>query len=939
MAIILPIVSTFSAAGVKAAQSSLAGLGGALGKIGMQVAVATVAFKGLSSAVDFVGESVTQARDLERGLNAMNTVFGDLSGRMTNFTENANNMGLSQVEAARTATFLGSVLKQAGMPMDQVASKTEELTILAQDLATTYGYDTSEALTAMTALFRGEYDPIEKFGVALKQNEVNALVAAKGLSHLTGQEMLNAQQTVRMEELFRRSADAAGAFAAQSGTLFVEQKKLTSAFTDLQAAAGKELTPAITGLMMALNPLVEEISPQLNALFAEFNGIITQMTPGAEPLVEIIGKLVGSFARLLDVLSPVIDFIIAVAIVSLELLSDLLTHLGSGVDGLITFFDDFFKVLNENWAKTAVGSFLTDTIKVIGDFIASSPLLQAALSPIIAILDRIGELTSKKTGFGGSTIENYRLNQVGKDALLPVPASTGGSGGGGAKAVDTVAEYYAKLADEISKQSAKMRLTNLGASEALIESIIGSGDQWMKMFTKVNNSGKKGVAELQKTFNKTAAGINEISEAQKTADEAFQKSLKEAQERNEKLKTAYDAQVKTLDDYKKALKGIVSSLKPLAVADRIIDQFEQSAIDSFGNIATSIAEGLADKTLTAEAAKTLSDYANKEKAVFTKLGADRDAWVKKRSLATALIEDVKSAITQFGNINSLIDQQTNKVTTTVEKMVMGFKVTTARTVDEVVGAGNMVSSFQKIVARTKAFAAQLKELRALGLDQNLYKQIVDAGVDAGSVTAEEIIKGGAGTVGELNNLFAELNTVGADIAEETAQVMYGAGIDVSNGLIAGLLAEEQKLVSAAELLATSFITAFNGMMANFTVSLPAYEKEPVQQVADVVATIDPEKILADRLTNLRSRLSSLGSISGSAEQATASSLMSQIRSTASDWTAMNPNASTGVSQVTNVNVVVKAAAGVDTKKAGQDILKVVNKYATSSGNASLVRAV
>jgi len=484
-----------------------------------------------------------------------------------------------------------------------------------------------------------------------------------------------------------------------------------------------------------------------------------------------------------------------------------------------------------------------------------------------------------------------------------------------------------------------MRLTNLGASEALIESIIGSGDQWMKMFTKVNNSGKKGVAELQKSFNKTAAGINEISEAQKAADEVFQKSLKEAQERNAKLTDAYDAQVVTLNNYKEALKGIVASLKPLAVADRIIGEFEQSAIDSFANIADSIKEGLASKTLTDEAAKTLSDYANKEKDVFARMGAERDALVNRRSLAKALIDDVKSAIGQFGNINNLINQQSSKVTTTVEKMVNGFKVTTARTVDEVVGAGNMVSSFQKIVARTKAFAAQLKELRALGLDQNLYKQIVDAGVDAGSVTAEEIIKGGAGTVGELNSLFGELNTVGASIAEETAQVMYGAGVDVSNGLIAGLLSEEQKLVSAAELLAASFITAFNGMMATFSVQLPAYEKEPVQQVADIVAAIDPEKILADRLTNLRSRLSSLGTISGEAETATAKSLMSSIRSTAGEWTAMNPTAATGVSQVTNVNVVVKAAAGVDTKKAGQDILKVVNKYATSSGNASLVRAI
>lgn len=927
MAIILPIVSTFNTAGVKAAQASLTGLGGMLGKLGAQVAVAAVAFKGFGKAVDFVSESITQARDLERNMNALGVVFGELTEPMTKFTQNANKMGLSQSEAARTATFLGSVLKQAGMPMDEVANKTEQLTILAQDLATTYGQDTSEALTAMTALFRGEYDPIEKFGVALKQDEVNALVLAKGLGHLTGQAKLNAQQTVRMEELLRRSADATGAFAKQSGTLFVEQKKLTSSFTDLQAAAGSQLTPAITSLMMVMNPLVKEMTPSLNLLFAEFAKIIEELTPIAKPLMESLGKLITIFARLLDILSPVIDLISAVFIVTLELLSDLLTHVLSGFEGIVTIVDDFFGVLNQDFGSTAIVDWITD-------FISKSTLLSTILSPFIKIFERINELTGKSNETSLTRLRGQREDRFSVVARVIPPDEEEKKQG--QKAVDTIAEYYAKLAEEVSKQSAKMRLTNLGASTALIESIIGSGDQWMKMFTKVNNSGKKGVAELQKTFNKTAAGLSEIKAAQEALDKTFQESVDAANERNKELTAAYDAQVASLKDYKDALKDIVDALKPLAVATRVIGEFEQSAISSFTSIAQSIKDGLASGTLTADAAKSLSDYADKEKSVFAKIGKQRDELVAKRSLAEALIGEVKSAVTAFGNINALIDQQSNKVTTTVEKMVNGFKVTTSRTVDEVVGAGDMVSGFQKIVARTKAFASQLKELRALGLDPKLYKQIVDAGVDAGSVTAQEIIKGGAGTVGELNSLFGELNAVGADLAEQTAEVMLTAGAEIGSALVAGLLAEEEALVSTAEVLANAFITAFNGMMSKIQIDLPALVDVPKKQVADV---IDPEKVLADKLVNLRSQLSGLGTVQGATEMATAKSLMSQIRSTAGELTGLNPSANTGVSQVTNVNVVVKAAAGVDTKKAGQDILKVVNKYATSSGSASLLRAI
>jgi hypothetical protein len=233
----------------------------------------------------------------------------------------------------------------------------------------------------------------------------------------------------------------------------------------------------------------------------------------------------------------------------------------------------------------------------------------------------------------------------------------------------------------------------------------------------------------------------------------------------------------------------------------------------------------------------------------------------------------------------------------------------------------LVANFQSVLAKTKAFAVQLKELRRLGLDKNLYQQIVDAGVDAGSVTAEEIIAGGAGTITELNTLFDDLNTVGASIAEETAQVMYGAGVDVTKGLVAGLLAEEATLVSAAETLANSFLTAFNSLVANITVLAPSLAAVP-----DVATVVDgTEKVLSDKLVNLRSRLDTLGTIQGAAEMATAKSLMSQIRSTAGELTAVNPKAVTGVSN-TNIVVNVSASAGVNTKKTGQDIANALAKY-------------
>lgn len=455
--------------------------------------------------------------------------------------------------------------------------------------------------------------------------------------------------------------------------------------------------------------------------------------------------------------------------------------------------------------------------------------------------------------------------------------------------------------------------------------------------TTTGGAGGAGASKLAAQNKARADAAKKAADAQKkaiaNAVEELNKQRDAIIEVNAELQKVYDNSVESLNNFKLALSDASAGVKPLVLAGRDIGQFEQAVISSFENMTETIKSGLADKTLTTDAAKNLSDYASKEKSVLIAMGKQRDDLFKKRSLAEGLIADVKASIAGLGNITSMVKTEAKMVTQTVTQIINGLSVATTRTVEDVAGTSGLVANFQSVLAKTKAFAVQLKELRRLGLDKNLYQQIVDAGVDAGSVTAQEIIAGGAGTITELNTLFDDLNTVGAQIAEETAQVMYGAGVDVSNGLIAGLLSEEAALVTAAETLANSFLTAFNALVANIQVA-PLVQ----QLVPDVANVLDgTEKVLTDKLARLRVRLDTLGTVQGAAEMATASSLMSQIRSTASELTAVNPMAKTGVSNVTNIKVEVKASAGVNTKKTGQDVANVLAKYTGS--NSSLMRVV
>jgi hypothetical protein len=914
MAVILPILSTFNAAGIKAAQSSLGALGKSLGRLAGPIAGAVAGFNVLQGAVKFAGDAVTEARDLERNMAALGTVFNDLTPRMTKFVDNAYSMGLSQVEAARTSVFLGSVLKQAGFPMNEVADNTERLTVLAQDLATTFGYDTSEALTAMTALFRGEYDPIEKFGVALKQNEVNALVAAKGLGKLTGQAMLNAQQVVRMEQLFLRSADAAGAFARQSGTLFVEQKKLTAVFSNMQSAVGSQLTPALAEMMQELTPIVEDLTPKLVESFGYVGVTIDNLTPVLTSVGGVFGDVLDVVNQLAEDLTPLGNNIAAVVVVAFENLASVTERAVYWLDVIHQSLKDLNLTVDET--KPAP---ITEWLEGLGNRLGELNLLSIAAKQfkeqVIATNDALQFAQGASMGTQSRSFGRDR-NALIKRGLYNKPVPTGsGSSTGGTPAKDAVAEFYKDLKDEMAKQSARLKLTNLGASEAFIESVVGSGEDWKKVLANVTARGKAGVAQLQREFNKTSAGLKEIATANEAAIKAAKDAYEEAYKAYEQQLDVYNKQKEAIDGLKKALKELTASVAPLAIVTREIGQFEQSTIDSFDSIAQTITDGLADGTLLKDAADALTKYARSEQVTIQNLMRQRDELSNRRSMAQSLMEDIKSTIVGVTDISQILANEAGDVTQTITKMVGKVEVATSRVIKGVQGgSAELVASFTATLNKTKAFAEQLKNLRALGLDKNLYQQIVMAGVDAGGTTAKAIIDGGAGTVTELNSLFAELDSVGTSIAEQSAQVMYGAGIDVTNGLIAGLLSKEQELVDAATKLADAFTAEFNSKMST-VISMPSAPSAPVY--------VDPVMANSSALDLRLGDIKLAGQKAGASAQEQANARLAAKLINTKEFTAFGNQS--------YINVNVNAGIGTDGKAVGQAIYSELKKYAKANG--------
>jgi hypothetical protein len=359
------LLSGFQDKGVKDAMTALRGLGAGFKNMAKQLVGAYVGFQGFQKGVAFIKDSIDASRNLQRNLEGLKTIFGVNTAEMIKFSEAGVQMGMSTAEAAKATTFIGSVMKQSGFAMEENILFTKQLVSLGADLAATYGYDVQEALTGMTALFRGEYDPIEKFGVAIKQVQVNTYLAEQGLSKLTGTHKLHAQQLARMILLFEATQDVQGAFSRQTNTLAVAQQQLAATFTNLQASIGNNLITPVTYLVMLMRNLTEVIGPSLNNLFIALGVGAVGLGDNAAGAATQISELVDQLTALAKFVIPIFSFFI-----------DIMTSFGASIVLSIVTFKSLKAVI------TSVGIAFTSLRTILAFFTAQQVAATAAANAL-----------------------------------------------------------------------------------------------------------------------------------------------------------------------------------------------------------------------------------------------------------------------------------------------------------------------------------------------------------------------------------------------------------------------------------------------------------------------------------------------------------------------------------------------------------------------------
>jgi len=230
---------------------------------------------------------------------------------------------------------------------------------------------------------------------------------------------------------------------------------------------------------------------------------------------------------------------------------------------------------------------------------------------------------------------------------------------------------------------------------------------------------------------------------------------------------------------------------------------------------------------TNPAMEKLADKASKAKEALKKMKeAAKDA-------AQAVVDNLEASLS---SAESKLEDAKNAF--------MGFKNGIMDSVKGVVSFGKAIEEgdfFKNLTdqaASATDFAGKVQKLIAMGLSERGIQQVLDAGFEAGTKIADEIISGGATMVQQINTLVSAVDIVAEQVGDYGADVFYGEGVRQGESLVAGikaaLSAAQAELKSIVDSLGTGETTTTGDGAPT-----PKVEKKPKAK-----ATLDLSRLTA-----------------------------------------------------------------------------------------------
>ena len=262
--------------GIQKVNGQLSGFATAAKGIGVAIAGAFAVGK----IADFGREVIDLASQMEQAAGATETLFG--SGAAQKIDDwaktTADAFGISSVAATEAANTFSVAGKAIGLSGDDLVDFSTNLVGISADLGAAFG-DTEGAIRAIGSALRGEFDPLERYGIQLNATTLEAYAFEKGIT--TAYSSLdNATKQGLIAQYIQDQTDLLGITgqnAREQDTYAGKLARVQANFQDLQIAVGEKLLPVMVKLLDVALDLVNGFGALIDFL-ERFEGVIKDIS-------------------------------------------------------------------------------------------------------------------------------------------------------------------------------------------------------------------------------------------------------------------------------------------------------------------------------------------------------------------------------------------------------------------------------------------------------------------------------------------------------------------------------------------------------------------------------------------------------------------------------------------------------------------------------------
>ncbi|WPJ30718.1 tape measure protein [Streptomyces phage Psst2] len=478
-----------------------------------------------------------------------------------------------------------------------------------------------------------------------------------------------------------------GMLAAGAGVLL-----FATALTAL-AAAGAAATAAIVGIVAGLIGLIPEVMKQIGLGLIAFAEVIATAGPAiTKALVTVLESLISAIVR---VTPKIVDALLRMLTMLLQKLAQYVPKM---VDAGLKLLTGILRGIANN-----IGKVIDEATRVAVNFI-----------------NGIGKNLPKIIDSGFKLIISFIK--------------------GLRKAIDDNAETMGREGGKLAVAIVKGMVKGLKA---------GAGE-----IISAAKGVAKGALDAAKNFLGIHSPSKEFEKVGNYVNDGFRKGL---DGNKSQVYAAFDSLKKMLSDLSKSSKASASERKKAAAAY-----------------------------------STLTKSLNDEKSALGKL-ADR---------YDTLTEKIKKADEAYQAAIKTRDDYRKQITDKYSDVASPTAETTY---------SSYVEELKKQIEDTKLFSNALQRLRGFGLNDELYKDLLEQGPSALPFVNELLDKGIAG-VNEVNKLGKDLDAAGAHIGKMGSDALYQAGVDSAKGILNGLKSQQAAIEKQMDAIAAAMIKAIKAKL-------------------------------------------------------------------------------------------------------------------------------